>query len=97
MAITIPCQCCNGKGQKELCSEYAQTLETLAKLKRPSSYSEIKARMIKDGLLTGTFENTIIHKRVSRLCSLGLVRKVGMRMPKKNQDGRRRAWLFERV
>jgi hypothetical protein len=96
-AITIPCQCCNGKGQKEICTEYAQTLEALGKFKRPASYAEIKARMIKDGLLVGTFDGTVIHKRVARLCSMGLVRKIGMRMPKKGEDGRRRAWLFERA
>ena len=97
MAITIPCQCCKGKGQKEICEEYAQTLDALGKFKRPASYSEIKARMLKDGMLNGTFAGTVIHKRVARLCSMGLVRKVGQRLPKKNQDGRRRELLFERV
>ena len=97
MAITIPCQCCGGKGQKEICEEYAQTLDTLGKFKRGATYTEIKERMIKDGLLTGTFEGTVIHKRVARLCSMGLVRKIGQRLPKRGEDGRRRAWLFARA
>lgn len=97
MATTVPCTACNGKGQRTICKEYAQTLETLAKFKRPATYDEIKNRMIKDGLLTGTFENTIVHKRVARLCSMGLVRKIGQRIPPNGQDQRRKAWLFEKV
>ena len=97
MATTVTCTACNGKGQRTICKEYAETLDTLGKFKRGATYDEIKRRMIKDGLLLGTFENTIIHKRVARLCSMGLVRKIGRRIPQKEQDQRRKAWLFEKV
>jgi hypothetical protein len=94
--LLIPCPTCKGKGQRELCQEYQQTLDTLSKLGR-ATYGQIRQRMKKDGLLNGTFDVTIVHKRVARLCALGLVKKLKQQVPEKGDDQRRKAWVFERA
>jgi hypothetical protein len=53
--------------------------------------------MKKDRLLDGTFDVTVVHKRVARLCALGLVKKLKQQIPEKGEDQRRKAWVFERA
>lgn len=92
----IPCPSCDGQGRRPIAPEYLSTLEVLGTLKR-ATCKKLKTVMKRKGLLTGTYEETVIHKRMARLERWGLVRKVERVGPKNGDDARQKSWMFELV
>lgn len=75
--------------------EYTKTLEVIASFKRPVTIGEVKNELQRLRAIKGNNSNTLVHKRISRLEGLNLVKKVGKVVPAKDEDRRRKAWLFE--
>lgn len=98
MTHTIICPTCSGKGRKLLGKAYSETLTALENLGGSGSCEQIKDALKSSGLLNGSYENTVIHKRMSRLEGMGLVRKKARVEPKQvDSEATQKVWLYERT
>jgi len=98
MTHTIICPTCSGKGRKLLGKAYSETLTALEQLGGSGSCEQIKDALKASGLLNGSYENTVIHKRMSRLEGMGLVRKKARVEPEQvDSEATQKVWLYEKV
>lgn len=93
--LSIPCSCCNGAGRRSLTPEFESTFKTLKKI-GPTSCGELTSRMKNAGLIPRDASVTLIYKRIDRMISAGLVRKLPDRALTK-EGTQYKATLFEVV
>jgi DNA-binding HxlR family transcriptional regulator len=95
MSQTVRCKCCGGSGKQEVSEAYEDVLDVMKGFERPVTIGEVLKAMDRNGKLNGFSKATLLHKRLERMESLGLVKRVGRK--ESSEDKRRRSWLFEIV
>ena len=92
---TFRCPFCHGTGSRRLPDIYADTLDSVRRLK-PATVIQVHADLSQNGKLVNGSLPSLVHKRMMRLETWGLIRKVRRVSAKEVESpARQRVWLYD--